>query len=817
MRTAAGMDSPMGICNALTGRRVLELSGDVSVAYCSKLLGEFGADVIKVERPGGDPIRRFGATTAAPDSPVFIYTNTGKTSVAADLHDATDPTLDSLLATSDIVIGSESAETLRRRGISPQQLVDQHRIVYVSIRPYGFVGPAADRPGTELDVFHSGGEGSLLPGGLSYELFPDRPPVKAGRHLTDYDAGNVGALLALALHLRRLESGHGAFADVSKQDVAISLGRVTIDRQLNQGIRVNRADRGYDYGGIFPCREGFITVRPTQDSFWAALATGIGRPDLVDDPRFATRLARETNAAELDDIIRAWCGTRRAREAYEILAPLGTPVGYYADAPALVSSEHAWARGDLAHIGGTDQGLVAPRPGYTFDGRPLQHPTRWPALPSPGTGIDETADVADVADRTGTASPHSATPAARPLAGLRVLDLTWVAAGPYTTELLSMLGAEVVKVESESKPDLFRQVPEDESAGLDRSARFNSVNLNKQSIGINFAVPEGRALLRDLAAKADMLVSNFRPGALERLGLTYADLQDVNPDLVVVCISSAGRGGTDPGYAGYASIFNAIGGLGHLTGYADGPAVEVRDSVDLRAGTVATVGGLAALLAQRQGDSGGAVDVSAQQAITGLVGDSVVEYQLTGKTPTRQGNQLYDLWPYGVYPCRGDDEWIAIATRDERDREAVGAVMGLDLSVSGSADREAADRAIGEWTGSRTADKVATALHQAGVPASTVLGGDDLLHDQHLRARGLLRHVAHPTLGDQIVVGSPWRIDDDVTDTTPAPALGQDTVRVLQEWLGLEPHEIAELSAVSAVELSRELTSALPADRGPRG
>ncbi|MDQ7905545.1 CoA transferase [Phytohabitans sp. ZYX-F-186] len=786
---------------SLAGLKVLELSGDIAVAYCAKVLGEFGADVVKVEPPGGDWVRGFGPTGPAPDSAVFIYTNTGKRTVVADLHDPADPIVPGLLAAADVVIGSASAEELEDRGLSPHRLAHDHGVVYVSIRPYGFAGPGAGRPGTELDVFHAGGEGLLLPGGLSYELFPDRPPVKAGRHLTDYDAGNVGALLALALTMRRLETGAGAFADVSKQDVAISLGRVTIDRQLNQGIRVNRADRGYDYGGIFPCLDGYITVRPTQDAFWASLATGIGRPDLVDDPRFATRGARETNATALDEIIRSWCATRRARDIYDQLAPLGTPVGYYSDAPALLTSEHAAKRGDLGEVSAAGLSLVVPRPGYTFDGRPLPGPEPWPPAPAqsseppPGWSTPRRPAAGDGRDL----------PAHGPLTGVRVLDLTWVAAGPYTTELLSMLGAEVVKVESSAKPDLFRQVPDDDAAGLNRSARFNSVNLNKQSVGINLQVPRGRALLRRLALAADLIVSNFRPGALERLSLTYDDLKDANPDVVVVCISSAGRGGTDPGYAGYASIFNSMGGLGHLTGYADGPAVEVRDSVDLRTGTVAAVGALAALLARRRGGAGTAVDVSAQQAITGLVGDSVIEYQLVGRVPWRAGNGLYDLWPYDVFPCRGDDEWVAVAARDARDRGRIGAVVGLDLAAAVSEEeRRSAEAGIAAWTSARDATQVVAALHAVDVPAAKVLGGDDILRDAHVRERGLLRELDHPTLGPQIVVGAPWRIDGEVAATSPAPALGRDTVRAIRSWTGLPAAEIAELVEMGAVEATTD-------------
>ncbi|MGL3150174.1 CaiB/BaiF CoA transferase family protein [Microbacterium sp. A82] len=395
-----------------------------------------------------------------------------------------------------------------------------------------------------------------------------------------------------------------------------------------------------------------------------------------------------------------------------------------------------------------------------------------------------------------------------PLTGVRVLDLTWVAAGPYSTQLLTMLGATVVKVESSKRPDLFRQMVGTTAKGLDSSARFNSVNLGKASIGIDFKAPDGRALLRRLALTSDVIVSNYRAGALEGLGLSYEDLKSERPDLLVTCISNGGRGGTDPGYVGYASNFNSMGGLGHLTGYPDGPPTEVRDSIDLRVGTVAIVGTIAALLGVARTGRGGAVDVSAQQAITGLVGDSVLEYQLTGQVPLRSGNGLYSQWPYGVYRCAGGDERVAIATGTVEERARLFAVVGLEQASAWFSDgdqRVVAEHQIQSWVASRAADEVAAELSVAGVANSQVMNGPDLLDDEHLQSRGLLRSVTHPSLGEQIVVGAPWLIDDRAPELTCAPELGRDTAAVLDEWLGRTGEEIAELISTGTVESSESI------------
>ncbi|MGM7668359.1 CoA transferase [Microbacterium sp. A93] len=786
---------------------VLELAGDLGAAYCAKLLGEFGAKVIKVEPEEGEWIRTFGPTLAneSDTSPLFMYANTGKSGVSIDPAISKDRRrLNELVARADIiVIGADGHRILADLGHALADLARQGKII-TSLRAYGATGAKAGQVGYELDVFHSGGEGALLPGGLSYELFPDREPVKASRHLSDYDAGCVGAINTLALILRRLRSGDGAVSDISKQDVELSLGRVTIDRQLNQRIRVNRADRGYDFGGIFPCIDGFITVRPTQDKFWAAMANGIGMPELIDDPRFSTRSGRESNGRELDVIIREVCSRLRAIDLYEELAPLGVPVGYYADAEALVTSEHALKRGDLSILSQSGHDLMVPRPGYTFDGNPMPPLKAWPETPGVHNAeIDDWLASAESSTSTLTTSagdrkiePHL------PLSGVRVLDLTWVAAGPYATELLAMLGATVVKVESSNRPDLFRQMAGNDTPGLNSSARFNSVNLGKSSLGLDFKTNEGRALLRDLALSADVVFSNYRAGVLENLGLSYDDLKAERPELVVTCISNGGRGGTDPGYVGYASNFNSMGGLGHLTGYSDGPPTEVRDSIDLRVGTVAVIGTVAALVDVDRRGRGGSVDVSAQQAITGLVGDSVIEYQVTGERPHRNGNGLYNEWPYGVYACDGDDEWLAIATHTQQERDALGGVVGIDLVTAAQSDagREAAERQIRAWVSRRVSSRAAEELSLVGVACSKVMNGPDLLDDVHLAERGLLRSVKHPTLDDQIIVGAPWLIDGASPELQCAPDLGADTDSVLADWLDLSPNEIDRLSELRAIE-----------------
>jgi benzylsuccinate CoA-transferase BbsF subunit len=253
------------------------------------------------------------------------------------------------------------------------------------------------------------------------------------------------------------------------------------------------------------------------------------------------------------------------------------------------------------------------------------------------------------------------------LAGIRIIDNSWAAAGPYATELAALMGAEVIKVETSTHPDLFRRLADRPEAGLDDASRFNALNLRKRGLRLNLQKPMGVEVFRRLVAVSDAFVENYRPGVVERLGIAYDQLIEFRPNLVMVSISAAGRGGPHSGHPGYASIFNAMAGLGHLTGYREGPPTEVRDSVDLRVASVAGFALVAALLHRCRTGTGQWIDISAREAIASLVGDALVEHSLTAASPLRDGNHLGMNAPYEVFKCSGADAWAAIGvvTDDE--------------------------------------------------------------------------------------------------------------------------------------------------------
>ena len=257
-------------------------------------------------------------------------------------------------------------------------------------------------------------------------------------------------------------------------------------------------------------------------------------------------------------------------------------------------------------------------------------------------------------------------PRGRGLEGVRVLDFTWAAAGPYATCLLALLGAEVVKVESTKRPDPARRGFLADYGGINRSPNFNELNLGKRSFQVDLSEPAGRALAHRLAEWADVVVDNFRPGVMTRFGLDAETLLAQRPELIVASSSANGATGPDAMAAGLASIFGATGGLSEQTGYADGPPTEIGESTDYRSGSALAVAMLAALLHRARTGEGQHVDLASREVVAASSPDALLAEQLgVAVADPRSATRHREFAPHDVYPAAGEDDWVAIAVGDE--------------------------------------------------------------------------------------------------------------------------------------------------------
>ena len=389
----------------------------------------------------------------------------------------------------------------------------------------------------------------------------------------------------------------------------------------------------------------------------------------------------------------------------------------------------------------------------------------------------------------------------KPLQGVRVADFTVHAAGPYSTHMLALLGAECIKIETNKRLDVFRRPHP--VYGRMEAASFSQVAANKKSILLNLKEPRAIGIAKKLVSVCDIVCESFRPGVMDRLGLGYETLKAIRPDIVMVSISACGQTGPERSYAGYAPLFGATGGVGTLTGYADGPPVELRHVMDHGTGLSAAAAMLSAYYHRKRTGLGQHVDLAAREVATSFIGDALLQFAMTGTSPGRQGNDDGNRAPHNVYPCTGTDCWVSIAvTTDDEWRRFAVALGRPDwlthaLYAHGTTrweNRTVLDAEIAAWTRTRSREEVTCLLQAAGVAAFPSCTTQDIVDDPHLLQRGAISELVGPDGQTRRVVGPPWRFSATPGSIdTWTPGLGEHNQEIFGDLLGLSGEEIDAL------------------------
>lgn len=416
----------------------------------------------------------------------------------------------------------------------------------------------------------------------------------------------------------------------------------------------------------------------------------------------------------------------------------------------------------------------------------------------------------------------------RALEGVRILDLSQVAIGPYATLLLASLGAQVIKVESHRRADTSRgpvapstptqmiQYPAGEPGEQpwNRAAYFNQRNRGKIGVTLDFSTVGGKALITRFAAISDALVENFRAGVLDRQGLGWEGLQKINPQLVYLKLSSQGATGPERDYGSLGSTLEQTAGIASLTGYDDGiPLLTNETYPDPVAGILGVGALIAGLRRARQSGQGQFIDFSQREATIGLLGDALMDFELNGRVAGPIGNRDPVSAPHGVYRCRGDDAWIAIAVETDGQWRGLCAAMGEpDWSADGRfraiAERrqfqDEIDAKLAAWTAGFDHIELMRLLQQHGVPAGAVLDGVELLADPQLGARGWWEQVTPTAIRRPFpMITPPWRMSGSPhRPLSPAPLLGEHNDTIYRDLLGLSAGEYAAYQAAGVI--SRE-------------
>jgi|TARA_Y100000031_G_scaffold157075_1_gene215711 crotonobetainyl-CoA:carnitine CoA-transferase CaiB-like acyl-CoA transferase len=782
--------------------KVLEIGGGVSAAYAARLLGDHGADVVKVEPPAGDPTRARGPfpNNEADEerSGLFLALNLNKRSVCLDLAvAAAREKLQALIDWADIVVHSLRRAEAMQLGLDRDSIsADRPELVVLSMTPFGMTGPYSEFAAEELIVAHAGGWPSMCP--MTHQE-PEYPPLKVHGHHCSLMAGIAGAMSALAVHLDARRSGVGELIDFSVQEYVASVLEFGIHIYTYHDFVISRLNqRSTIPWRIFNAKDGPIFVVCIEEDQWERLVEFMGQPEWTQMETFVEPSGRAENQdmvnVFLEEFISEWnvFDLYHAAQKFRICF---APVMSFAQIGA---SEHLRARNffttvDIPSIGPIE--FMAP-PVIASEGRA----TIRLAAPQLGEHTDEVLEDIQPAGKV-----NATVEAKLPLSGLRVVDLTWAWAGPFCSMNLAHLGADVIHIESESRPDLYRRgggAPEGIEPSLNTNGMFNQWNQGKRSVAIDLRTDRGIELVKELVAHADVLVQNFATGVMARLGLGYDVLKEINPSLIMASISGYGQSGPYREYMGYGPSTGPLSGLSSATGYAGGGPEETGVAMpDPTAGITAAWSVVSALARREETGAGEHLDVTLWESTTALTVEGWMEHSFNGTQAERIGNRDPCMSPHGCFPCEGEDQWVTLACADDAAWQTLCTVVpGLSedarfASLDGRKEHEdELEAVISAWTQSRDRWEITRQLQALGIAAFPSFTCADVVEDPHLNERGFIEHLDHPEVGTRAHTGIPWRLAKRPNGVRmPAPCLGGHTHDVLAEVLGYSDEEIAKL------------------------
>lgn len=787
------------------GIRVVEIGSGTALAFCGKLFADFGAEVVKVEAPGGDPGRHSPPLVQTGDgrreSAYFAWLNTNKRSITADLQ--SEPGLArvrSIVAGSDIVL---DARALGEPGKQRANLHDGNpnpRLVEVAFTWFGESGPYSGYAGTEAvcralaGVIHSAGP-------------VEGPPLIPH----DSQSGVVAGLAAFATAAAGLfgrDDGGRRYA-LSVHEALLHLVEMSVGMELEgrdqSRAGINRFGGQYP-ASIYPTAEGWIGIFTVTGPQWRGLCKIMERPELSHDPRYLEAVQRFERADEIDAVLTPILATRTAAEWFELCAAERLPVVIVPTMEELLKQAVHRERGAFVPVRIGDA---------VFEGPILPQRMGGDAGPLPG-GRAPLAGEHDGAYGPVVSSASSAAPAAAPAAsklpleGVRIIDLTMGWAGPFATRHLADLGAEVIKIESITYPDWWRGTNySDAYYGeklYEKSTYFNMMNRNKFGVTLDLTSAEGVRLLKELVATANAVIENYSAEVLPKLGLDYPALSKVNPNVLMLSMPAFGSNNAWSKTRAYGGTLEQASGLPMVSGREDWPPTMTSYAYgDPIGGYNAAAALLIGLLHQKRTGKGRFIDLSQVEGMLSLAAPSIIEQSVHNKVGPRLGNRHAEHSPHGCFRCQGADDWIVVAVATDAQWKSLCQVIGRpDLendSVLDTADgRRARERdieaAIGAWTGQHAADAAMALLQKQNVPAGVARAIAALPHDPHLVERGFWRVVERPFAGRYLAGGTFYRENGAPAPIrTPAPTLGQHNAQVLGNILGLAASQLRALSA----------------------
>ena len=761
---------------ALDGVRVVEFGRDVAAPYAGWLLAQYGADVVKVEPPEGDASRRFGPfpddIPHAERSGLFLHLNRNKRSVAAHPeHDAA------------LIRGLASQADIFIEDFPPGKAADWHwdwptlaaanpKLVMVSITPFGQSGPYRDYRGSELTLQAIGGP--LVSNGHA-----SREPLKLGGHYACCHAGIAAALAALMALFRAEQTGQGDWVDLGIYECQAGCRdrrviQLTIAAYTGQcGGRLADVQRGFGVG-VRRCADGYVNITGAGAKRLPKLLRMIGETEAAAtvDPMHLDSDQRQT----LEAAYQRWLASRRKHDIVQLAQRNGLLAGAFNTIADVVHDPHYRQRGAWDEVDHPQAGrLLYPGRPFIMSAAERAKPRRAPLFNEHGAGIRQATPKLPP---THADAPPGSLPL--PLAGIRVAEITVVWAGPHVTQLLAEWGADVVRIEPANRiqphtrgmeqvptPERLRALVSrgapvgfpDNDPGKDpwnRHAAFNSHARNKRSMTCDIMSPEGREAVLRLVAECDVLVENNVPETIDKAGLDWPTLAAVNPRLIMLRMPAFALEGPYRNFRAFGLHVEAMVGHTLLRGYP-GSGPEVLSESLASDGISGVQGALAVMMAlrhrQRTG-RGQLIELPLTEGFLPVLGEFIMDATMNGRDSPSQGNSHPWHAPHNVYPCLGDDDWLAIDVGSDAEFESLCEVLATPLAAeprfASAAQRRqnlaALDEAIAAATRGRDKEELFHRLQAAGVCAAPTHNAVQALADAQLDARGFFEKL--PT-GDE--------------------------------------------------------------------
>ncbi len=791
---------------ALSHLRVIEI-GDISASYATRLFADLGADVIKVEPPGGDPARMlppFAGDVEHPErSLTFINANTNKRSIVLDLQGkpAERKIFASLLASAQLLVEATPTGALDALGFDEERLTQiQPGLVTVSLTPFGRTGPYRHYRGSDAIANASGGF-----------LFGQGDDTKgqctAPSHLAYQVAACVAATLGLAGVRHARLTGAGQRIDVSLQEALTFTNSSSIARYILEN-RMERRPGIKNYGGagtnVYRCKDGrYVHFTANMPHMWREFTQNWMTDSALAGPEWENPRYRDARAEEVAKAFAEFIGQFDAEEfandaqrRHLAAAPLNT-VGQFVDSEQVRSRE--WLQ-ELEHpvIGRYKA------PGFPMRLSLTPMRVRRPA-PLLGEHQDEIISELKTLTLNSRPQPCDRKKACKPmLAGLRMADLTQQFAGPLGTTILAYYGMEVVKIESNVVPSKERN-----------TASHADMNRAKLGCTINLRHPEGKDLFKQLVSVSDVVVDNFSSGVLERLGFSFDALQQINPRIVQAVMPGWGLTGPLRSWVAWGWQLLAYTGIMRLWGYSDSPMEShCKIAWPDRVGAVTmTLGVLAALEYQQATGRGQFIEAAMLEAQGAMMGPAILDYTVNGRDwePLGYEEVLGEPYaPYGVYPCYGKDNWVIIACASDEEWQSLVRLIGpsswaAELRYATKDGRKRhrheLDQKLSEWTSKLTPRQAFRLLQESGVAAGLPMSGEDLYYDVHLRERGHIVETDGQPWGKMAHHGLPGIPSLSAANAArAAPWIGADNDQVFGKILGLSFEKIEALRKAEAIK-----------------